>query len=833
MRENGDHPSLRGSDNYNYASSGNGDDGYGGRPPGVVARLMGLDTMPTTASCEASSVLSYESPAVNSSHYPRGAVPFQQGNHIMEYSYSPNKVDILSWNSLNSRKSKIPGRAIERFQTEVLPPKSAKPISITHHKLLSPIKSPGFVPSKDAAYIMEAAARIIDPSPQLPGRTKISSLGSPSSSFRMQDLRDRMDAAQRSFRLSDTPKTPKQSPRVNQVRGSPSDRSSHRSLFRNIIGSQTSSSQKGKSKGKSTSAPVQSKANTQKREGLDSRDSRSRLQKERKKVVAKQKEPNAPKEMNTRDAGPSRSSRKRTSGVLRQNNDKQNSVSNRDKSSLKSSVSESQSRKIPPGVDNSAGPSKIVNRVFVNAENGSKKVATTSISSKDRPSNSDRRPSLNKINNISRSKQMPDKVDDSGKNLPDSKGKRAIQHDRSPQSDSRRDMDVISFTFTSPIKKSTSQSLPAVEATETNEHQFCDDSIGGEQLDAVSLISMPTGLKLIDSGSLSRLLEQKLQELTDKIGSTKSNSMVEGPDNDSVSCLSESVSLHVLGGTDTIEYDDWCDRDQTSTIFDDDCSSSIVTRSSQKWEDYEDFEDHDITDTNRELNQESESGHPNISIAECSISGSWVSSNTSDFTYGYDQPSSPRSQEVISSLSIDGAHPREDEADYTDAMFYWELEYVRYALHYAGLKRSTLIDDCKIIDPGLFDLLENLITASGRTSEQCSKSDRIVLFDCICESVSVRHERAIFGSYKSWLKWDYLLQNDLLTEEVYKDISCWQSMGNLMVDELVDWDMSTQYGKWLDFEIESLEEGAEIEEDIVASLVDELVADLTVQFLSR
>ncbi|KAH9612943.1 hypothetical protein KSS87_012477 [Heliosperma pusillum] len=830
IRENDGHPSFRGSDNYNYESSGNRDDGYEARPPGVVARLMGLDTMPATTSCEASSVTSYECPAVNSSYYPRGAVLLQQGHHIMDNSYSPNRVDGFSWNTRDSRKSKINGYPIERFQTEVLPPKSTKPISITHHKLLSPFKSPGFVPSKDAAYIMEAASRIIDPSPQPSGRTKISSVGSPSSSFRIQDLRERMDAAQRSFRLSEMPNTPKQSSSVSQMRGSPYDRSTHRSLFRNIMGSQTSSSQKVKSKGKSISLPVQNKASTQKNDGFASGDSRSRLHKERKKVVAKQKESNAAKELNTQKVGTSKSSRKRTSGVLQQNSDKQNSVSRRDKSSLKSSVSEQQPRKNVSGV-NSVRPSKIVNRVFVNAENGSKKVVTTTISSKERPLNDEKRPSLNKIKNISRGKQIPEKVDDSGRRFPDSKGKRAMQHDHSPHSDSKKYMDVISFTFTSPIKKSGSPSLPAVEAIEARVNQFYDDTIGTEHLEERGSLAMPLGLKLIDSGSLSRLLEQKLQELTDKIVSTKLSPTVEGRDTDFLSCLSESASLHGLGGTNTLEYDDWCDRDQTSTVFDDDCSSSIITRSSQKFEDSEDIEDHCVIGTNEEVNRESELEHHNISIPECSISGSWVSS-TSNLTYGYDQPSSPQSQDVISSFFTEDVVPREDEADFTDGMFYWELEYVRYMLHYAGLNRSILVDDCNIIDPNLFDLLENLINASGRTAEQCSKLDRRILFDCISESVGYKHERAIFGSYKGWIKWGFLLQTDWLTEEVYKEISCWQSMGNLMVDELVDYDMSTQVGKWLDFDIESLEEGMDIEEDVIASLVDELVADLCIQSLS-
>ncbi|KAH0994390.1 hypothetical protein GBA52_018254 [Prunus armeniaca] len=50
-------------------------------------------------------------------------------------------------------------------------------------------------------------------------------------------------------------------------------------------------------------------------------------------------------------------------------------------------------------------------------------------------------------------------------------------------------------------------------------------------------------------------------------------------------------------------------------------------------------------------------------------------------------------------------------------------------------------------------------------------------------------------------------------------------MAELHVDELVDKDMSTQRGRWLDFDIETFEEGLEIEKEILNSLVDELVSD--------
>ncbi|KAL2941111.1 Protein LONGIFOLIA 2 [Bienertia sinuspersici] len=661
LSENGDRSSFRGSGNYSCVSSINGDDGYGTKVPGVVARLMGLDSMPTTNSSE--------------------AVEHHISHH--GYSYSPRKVEGFPWNSVDSRMNKVHGRPIERFQTEVLPPKSAKPISITHHKLLSPIKSPGFIPTKDAAYIMEAAARIIDPAPQSSGRTKVPSLGSPSSSFKFHDLKDKYDAAQRSSRLPKSSKTPNLSAPVQQVRGTTSDRSSRRSLFKNIMSSQTSSSLKAKHKGKASPSVAQDKVKVQKKGGSGYSDSSSQQQKDCKKL--KQKEP-------TQNTAPNKTPRKKSYGVLRQNNEKQNSISHKDHLVAKTSAPDQQRRKISPE-DNCAGPSKIVSKVFVNAENRPKKVATTSLTDRRPTLNgaSEKRPSLNRIKNISKSKPCAAKDNRLAEEVQENSDDRLVRRDLSLQGNSRKDMDVISFTFTSPIKKAGSKSSStSTEACRSNCHNLCADSCDNVQSDTSS---PPRGFNLIESGN--------------------------------------------------------------------------------------------------------------------------------------GQPSSPQSQEVTSCISSESVHRREDESDFTDAS-YWELEYVRHMLHYAGLGRLRFDEDCQNIDPGLFDLLENLINSSGRNAEPCSKLERKILFDCVTESVDAKYQRAFLGSYKSWTKWGMLLQNEWLTEEVYKEIICWQNMGSLMVDELVDRDMSTQYGRWLDFEIESLEEGMDVEEEILASLVDELVGDLIV-----
>lgn len=247
---------------------------------------------------------------------------------------------------------------------------------------------------------------------------------------------------------------------------------------------------------------------------------------------------------------------------------------------------------------------------------------------------------------------------------------------------------------------------------------------------------------------------------------------------------------------------------------------------------FEDAEGLDISGSNKcGASRESDLDHLNISVRELS---SCVSSSTaSHFTIGYDPPSSPQSQEVISRISSESFHPREEDSDFADVTSQWELEYVRYVLHYSGLKRFWLDKHYNIIDPAVFDLLENLLNTSGRNGELCSKLERRILFDCVAEIVTSRYELVFLGSHKAWAKWEMLLHNDFLTEDVFKDVSGLQSTETLLVDELVESDMSSWYGRWLDFEIESLEESIDLEGHILTSLVDELVDDLCTQSFSR
>jgi hypothetical protein len=159
----------------------------------------------------------------------------------------------------------------------------------------------------------------------------------------------------------------------------------------------------------------------------------------------------------------------------------------------------------------------------------------------------------------------------------------------------------------------------------------------------------------------------------------------------------------------------------------------------------------------------------------------------------------------------------------------WELDFIRDIVNSAelNLKGFALGQTSKVINPNLFDLLENQDKGMESNEVEYSKLARKLLFDCVSEFLDFKCRQTFVGSCKAWAKLSTLFQRKgLLAEELYKEILGWQSMGDLMVDELVEQDMSTPNGKWLDFSIEAFEDGVEIEDGILTSLVDELVSDL-------
>ena len=156
----------------------------------------------------------------------------------------------------------------------------------------------------------------------------------------------------------------------------------------------------------------------------------------------------------------------------------------------------------------------------------------------------------------------------------------------------------------------------------------------------------------------------------------------------------------------------------------------------------------------------------------------------------------------------------------------WELEYLRNILSNAelALEDFALGDANKHITPTLFDHLENEENGIEKNEEECSKLERKVLFDCVNECLESRSQQMFSGTCSR--RGRLSPRKEWLAVEVYEEILGWKDMADLMVDDLVDKDMSTGLGRWLDFDNEAFEEGLVIENEMLTSLIDELVSDL-------
>lgn len=554
--ETGAGSSFKGSSDYSCASSVTDDDGYGARAPGVVARLMGLDSLPTSS--EPYSTPLFDTQSLRDSHYSRKNLDYQRDQQILYSGSLLNKVEEgHSREFVVSRQLKIISRPIEKFQTEMLPPKSAKSIPITHHKLLSPIKSHGSIPTKNAVHIMEAAAKIIEPGPPPTNiKAKMPSVGSSTTPLRVRDLRERAEAAQKmslagsssvSMKSRDAKEKTEPAHKTSRLGETSSRRPIESNAAKYLKGQFLNKSWNGsvdtasfrasdteggaysstKSKGKSISLAIQAKVNVQKREGLSSSSSRN---------ISSQKEPDDIKSTQPFKHQPSvqknihkkSSLHNSSSGVLRQNNQKQNCLTDKDKLTSKPSASSSQSRKLLSG-DSSTTRQRTMARTVGNSKAGSRKLGS------DIPDGDKGNSYSSSTKNVPRKKRSIDRefryennevVDNM---LIDRSSQKAIQSnpiiDRNyswAEDSKKKGMDVVSFTFTAPLTRS----MPGSETStgqigQKNVGFFSDNRSKRLLLDTDSMKLSSVGYNVIGADALSMLLEQKLKELSNRTDSSR------------------------------------------------------------------------------------------------------------------------------------------------------------------------------------------------------------------------------------------------------------------------------------------------------------------------
>ncbi|KAL8490574.1 hypothetical protein ACS0TY_022551 [Phlomoides rotata] len=775
--ENAGGSTVKGSSDQSCSSSVVDEDFCGTKAPGVVARLMGLDSLPKSSMSE-----TYSTPLFSShdSYYQTKNLDYYQ-----DQSTQFSSLQDVPRIDMQPKYQKVIHRPIEKFQTEILPPKSAKSIPSTHHKLLSPIKSASFIPAKDAAQIMEAAARIIDPGPRERRKTKQPSVGSSSVPLRVRDLKQKVEAAQKPLKIFEGSQRKAESRAAKNIRG--------QSMNKSWNGSDSEESLVDvKNKSKSISLALQAKANVQKREGLNANSSRNRTI------------PKEPCELSPNHVFKSQSTTQRSvikkpslqngSSVLRQNSQKQNCIVDRGKLPSNSNSKGGKTFSKESSTARQHSSSKL---------SGSSKVNSRKLSSEVRDDK--REVSSSSTERVASKKRSADGNYHSGKNQMDKNGKAIQSRDiMDRQSSCNQDsgmtgIDVVSFTFTSPMTRLEGSGRPA-EAGET-----CKIGYQSKRSLLNSDGTCPSrysylGHNVKGGDALNILLEQKLQELARKVEFSQQKSGTHS--HDAVPDLEATMCLTMAEGN---KVRDGMHMDYQGVL--------------------EEMSSHDsnISQARKMIgchNPSPVSVLEHSPFAESCNSSDTTETNSSSGT-GSKQFSSVQAQEVVDSYSFFGI---EGDAELSDSassnLPKSELEYVKEMLCNIELmfKDYALGIGHEIIKPPrLYNQDVHII-------------DQRLMFDCVGECLDLRCRQYVSGGYRSWAKGESLVRRkDRLAEEVYKEISGWSSdIEESMIDELVDKDMSNQYGRWLDFDTEAFEVGIQIESRILNSLIDEVVADMLV-----
>lgn len=188
------------------------------------------------------------------------------------------------------------------------------------------------------------------------------------------------------------------------------------------------------------------------------------------------------------------------------------------------------------------------------------------------------------------------------------------------------------------------------------------------------------------------------------------------------------------------------------------------------------------------------------------------------------------SNQELTWVTSSESHQTLDETDSTAATFDWELEYITEILNCGQLMLQDFASGATttelVLPSSLFDEMER-----SRGAVTSTKIERKVLFECVNQCLAVKFERMLVGSCKGMMMM-MLEHRDLLAEEVNREVKGLKKMREMMIDELVDHDMSCFEGRWVGYEREMFEEGIDIEGEIVSSLVDDLVSDLFVYWRS-
>lgn len=122
----------------------------------------------------------------------------------------------------------------------------------------------------------------------------------------------------------------------------------------------------------------------------------------------------------------------------------------------------------------------------------------------------------------------------------------------------------------------------------------------------------------------------------------------------------------------------------------------------------------------------------------------------------------------------------------------------------------------------IYYTLDAATKALGATEAKDRNQLRWLLLDCMIECLGSLYN----GFFASGAKHSLSIKRKMLERAVCKEIEEWNDLAGRGMDEVFRKEMSRSNRTWTKFEIEALEIGVQIENDIVNKLVGEIVIDL-------
>ncbi|WOL16440.1 hypothetical protein Cni_G25227 [Canna indica] len=820
--------SIRDSDGHSCASSMTDEEGIQIRAPGVVARLMGLDSMPTSGISEPHSTPLHDSRAL------RDTLSHQSSHVILRSALNSRR-------TVELRSNKMPSSPIERFQVEALPPRLAKPTSVSHRKLLSPVKDSSFISTK-----------IIEPAVHKRSQGKIQSSKSSSSPLKDHDARKIISTPQKVSKPLETSRGPGYSVASKSLQAL----GRRRNIFENaksLNHTDETTQVSTKEKGKSVSLAIQAKLNVQRREGLSTNTINNIIMEEYEACHIERK-------MKVHVIDRTNDQKKSTSGtdssnVCRQN--KQNYLLSKNKLTKEPSVSNQSGKKIFSRND-TPRKDKVINNLSGKCKGSYtvKKGSETVGTGKDRFSlNNKKICREGAIRERSYSKRI-DSVD----KFPVDKQIKHIQHNVVIGDHSRWADDgisygagVVSFTFTSPLSKPEVQtsSHEGEKIDSNNGYSFHHRGIASASEDK-RLSSSKLNTK--EGDNLGFLVELKLRELTNRI-----QSPYKPVNGGGISVLlSDSISSFDVPGFPSPDNEresllqpldnEVCSSNSNCSVTNSQVPCRHKLQEANRMDCYCSIEDSRGTDhqdqsplsiLEKSFSNESCYSSESFENADGSrTDSSYYSSSLSEDIVDLDCLNKTLLVEPEVQLSASSSHIQATDLDlpteiiridHTNTCCWDELEYLKEILNSLEFISNdpipkTLGLSCEILDPFLFEKLEQKQSLAGcEVEEKHRRMRRKIVFDAVNECLDAKYSHYFRAGFRMWAKGIMLIGKNL-AQELYNEISGRNGIEDLVVDELVDKDMSTYSGRWINFEIEAFKAGAEIEMWLFDSLIDELFA---------